>query len=236
MKVIFLAILLVFIPINMHCQDESKIDLNIGMDVYSRYVWRGLLFSDAPNFQPYITFTAGGFSATAWGSYATSKNYAEVDLFLSYTIKGFTLGLNDYYNEDETDMSSANYWVWDNPNAAHLGEAYLMYSLPNENFPLQLTASMFLYGYDKDVDGNQNNSLYFEALYPFSFKDLDLSLALGGTANDGFYSADGAQIVNIAFGASKTLKITDHFSVPLNMSLIFNPYADDVFFVAGFSF
>ncbi len=233
-KTILLAMTLLGMVSSLLSQEKSKADISAGVDFYNRYVWRGLLFTDAPSIQPYITASKGGFSATAWGSYATSKNYAEIDLFLSYTVGGFTIGLSDYYTEDETDLTLNDYSVYDQGETAHLIESYISYTLPAEKFPLTITASTFVHGADLDANGDQNYSSYFELMYPFSVNDYDLSLTLGGTPGEGYYGSE-AGIVNLSFGASRSIKVTDSFSIPLNTAFIVNPLAKDLFFVVGIS-
>ena len=220
---------------SVHGQEESKTSFGAGVDVNSRYVWRGLLFSDAPNIQPYMSLGLGNFTAMAWGSYATSNNYAEIDLFLSYNVGAVTFNLNDYYSEDEKNMSANDYTQWTDSITTHLIEASIVYTIPSEKFPLSLTASTFIYGADLDANKEQNYSTYLEASYPFKIDDYDLSVFCGGTLSNGYY-ADGAGLVNLGMSSSRSLKITETFSVPLNLSLIFHPKNKDVFFVAGVSF
>ncbi len=235
MKRLLIALLFVIPLSSMQAQESSSPDLSLGCDVNSRYVWRGLSFCDAPSIQPYLALTAGGFSAMVWGSYATSKNYAEVDLFLSYTVKNFTIGFSDFFNEDETNFKLYEYSDWDKTTTAHLGESYLNYVLPVESFPLVITASMLVYGYDLDVNGKNNYSTYFELKYPFTFKEYSLYGTLGAVPEEGFY-ADKGGLVNVSLGVSKNIEITDKFSVPLNTALTYNPNANDIFFVVGISF
>ncbi len=215
-------------------QEKSKTSFGAGVDVNSRYVWRGLLFSDAPNIQPYMSLGIGNFTAMAWGSYATSNNYAEIDLFLSYTIGAITFSVNDYFSEDEKNMAANDYTEWTDSITSHLIETSIVYTFPSEKFPLSLTGSAFIYGADLDANKKQNYSTYLEASYPFKIDDYDLAVFCGGTFSEGYY-ADGAGLVNLGMSSSHSLKISETFSVPLNLSLVFHPKHKDVFFVAGFS-
>ncbi len=235
MKKFVLFISLCLISVGSMGQEESNVSFDAGVDYYSRYVWRGLLFTDAPSIQPYMSLTKGGFTIMAWGSYATSKNYAEIDLFLSYTTGGLTINLNDYFTEDERDMASTDFTEWRDSLTNHLVEAALVYQLPLDNFPLTLTASTFIYGADLNSDLNQNFSTYFEAKYPFSYKAYDMAVFIGGTPAKGYYANDAA-IVNLGLSAGYPIKMTESFSLPVNMSFILHPYNKDVFFVVGFSF
>lgn len=217
-----------------YAQEDAGLCFDTGIDLKSRYVWRGLMFSDSPSIQPYMSVTWKGFTAMGWGSYATSNNYAEIDLFLAYSVGGLTLNLNDYYSENEADLAANDYTEWNREITSHLIEASIVYQLPLERFPLQLTGSTFIYGADLDEHGDQNYSTYLEASYPFSFKDYECSVVLGSTTSQGYYAGD-AGIVNLGINTSHSLKVTAFLEVPVNMSLIFNPSYKDVFFVVGIS-
>jgi len=240
MKKLVLLFSLCLISFGSIGQEKSEASFDAGVDFYNRYVWRGLLFSAAPNVQPYMSITWKGFTAMTWASYATSKmHYGEVDLFLSYTTGGLTINLNDYYTQEyedeEGNIVSYDISEWDRELTSHLIEASLIYQLPSDGFPLELTASTFIYGADLDSDLNQNYSTYFEVKYPFTYNAYDMAVFIGGTLSEGYYANDAA-IVNLGFNASYPIKVTDSFSLPVNMSLIFHPYNKDVFFVVGVSF
>lgn len=233
--IISLSLWVIFCSTNAQDAAQPQVDLSTGVDIYNRYVWRGLLFSDSPNVQPYMSLTWKGFNAMAWGSYALSKNYAEVDLFLSYTTHNFTIMLGDYYAENELNMASTSYMEWKDTLTPHLIEAAVMYQLPIDKFPLSITGSVFIYGADLDENNDPNYSTYFEISYPFTLSQQDCSIFIGGTTGSGYYATDAA-IVNAGIKATRNIKITDAFSVPLNTSVTFHPYNKDVFFLVGISF
>jgi hypothetical protein len=210
--------------------EESPFDA--GVDIYSRYVWRGLLFNDAPNIQPYMSLTKGGFTLMAWGSYALSKNYAEIDLSLTYSIGNFSFTINDAYNEDEPEMTN-EYTEWSNDQTPHFVDAYMTYQLPVQKLPLIFTGSILLVG-DPNAYGNPNYTKYFEVAYPFTYKTHDFSIFAGGTPQQGYYS-DKPDIINLGFSSTYQLKINETFSIPVTTSLIVNPGNKDAFFVVGFS-
>ena len=67
-------------------------DVNYGLDVSSRYIWRGfdLNPNNKPVLQPSVTFTPGnsGFSVNLWGSYAfENKELNELDITVSYDFR-----------------------------------------------------------------------------------------------------------------------------------------------------
>jgi len=215
-------------------QDKSNYELSTGVDVCSRYIWRGLMFSDAPNIQPYMSVSWKGLTLMGWGSYATSKNYAEIDAFLSYKTHGLSINVNDYFSENEQDLRSSNYTQWHDTLTAHLIETSIDYVLPIEQFPLKLTASVFVYGADLNTQKKQNYSTYFEACYPIKKGDYDVSLFAGATTKRGYYASD-AGFVNVGVKASRNIKITDTFSIPLGSSIIYHPQNKVIFFVVSLS-
>lgn len=80
-------------------QSEEKgpgISLKFGMDLVSRFVWRGIDLGDAPAFQPYASVSLAGFEFGAWGSYAFGapagappfSEYRLVSTVFGYHIRG----------------------------------------------------------------------------------------------------------------------------------------------------
>lgn len=205
--------------------------LDISVDMVNRYVWRGLLFCDKPSIQPYIAYTNAkqNFSFGAWGSYSNSTNYGEVDLFMSYSAKYFTLSVWDYFLMDETAPKN-KYFIYDNNTTGHSFEASLV--LGNFKVPVQITSSVFFYGADKDLEGNNNYSLYFEAAYNFNIANQDLNVFVGGTPSEGLYGT-GAGVVNVGCSMVKEIKVSDNFIIPLKGSIVFNPREENAYFIVG---
>lgn len=46
----------------------DEVSLKVGADLYSKYVWRGMLLTDDPVVQPSLTLGVAGFSFNVWGS------------------------------------------------------------------------------------------------------------------------------------------------------------------------
>lgn len=216
---------------------NQKYSFNISADLVSRFIWRGLPLSLNSNVQPLVSVSHNNFSAGAWGSYSFSSGYSETDLFLTYDIGAFTVGLTDYFNEDENDLSLNDYGRFrssDTINTPHTLEGSVVFN-GTENFPLSLTLSTFFYGADVDENNNSNFSTYVEAAYTLSVNDNELKFFLGGTPWKGYY-AGRAAIVNAGITATHNLKVTDSFSLPVYTSFIVNPDANDVFLVLGLTF
>lgn len=236
MKRILLVLSIAIMTLTSYAQDSTKTEspLDFGIDFYSRYVWRGLEFSNAPNIQPWVSVSWKGLTFMTWGSYATSQDYAEVDLMLSYTWNNLTVGVNDYYNPSIAGTIN-DYSMWTDSTTPHLVEAYASYQLPFEKLPILFTASTFVYGADRDSTNKAAYSTYIEAAYPFKSGKYDVNLFAGATVNGNYYATDPS-FVNVGVKVARSIEVTDKFEIPINGSLIFHPKNRNVFFVVGFSF
>lgn len=209
--------------------------VDVGATLASRYVWRGTDFGDAAAIQPTIEFSQGGFTIGAWGSFDMSPvsgdGVNENDLYASYAFDtdfgSFSVFVTDFYfSENDTN----DFFDYDNPGE-HVIEPGISYS-----GPVSLHASINAYGRD------DANEIWLEASYPFSVEDVDLSLAVGGSPNDdaadNYYGTDAdtdAGITKLSLSASKSIEITDEFSLPISASYYLNPYTPRSYFVFGIS-
>jgi hypothetical protein len=214
--------------------------VGFGADVVNRYIWRGSDFGSAAAIQPGLSYSNGGFTIGSWGSYSLSPNASgsdELDLYASYAFETgsgtFSVGVTDYYFPG----AGGDFFNYDSAEdgGRHTIEPNVSYSGP-ESFPISLYASVFAYG-----EFAAENSIWLEASYPFSVQDVDLSIAIGGTPSDegGNFGVAGGDsdtgITKLSVSASKSVEITDEFSLPLMASYYVNPYVAQSFFVFGIS-
>jgi hypothetical protein len=88
---------------------------------------------------------------------------------------------------------------------------------------------------DKKTDGTtQAFSSYIELSYPLSD---DAKVFAGAVLNESnaVYGTDGFAFTNIGLKVSKSIEITDKFSLPVYGVLSANPYSGNAFFVLGVS-
>jgi hypothetical protein len=220
-------------------EDDSvpALSFSFNGDLVSRYIWRGLPLDLHANIQPYASVTYKNFTLGAWGSYALSNQYAEADLYLSYSAGALTFTISDYYNEDETDMSLSNYFQYTDKDTIvtpHSIEGQITFG-GTDNFPVSFTVATFFYGNDRNDNNKNYYSTYLELGYEHPLGDNTLSYFLGGTVAKGFY-ADKAAIINLGCKASRELKLSDKASLPVSAAFILNPDAKDVFFVFSLTF
>ncbi len=202
---------------------------NLGLDIASRYVWRGFEFGNSPSLQPELSYTTGGLEVGIWGAFATSgdPDGTEVDLFASYTFEtsagDFSLMVTDYtFPVHHTGLLGSETWF---DGDAHFVEVGLGYEGP-ESFPISFFAGMF-------VHNDDDNSVYLELGYEVG----EFGLFVGMTPMESeAYETTGPGIINMGFGTSRTIKVTDSFDFDLTSALSLNPYAENLFFVVGISF
>jgi len=207
---------------------SAKAQFATGADIVSGYVWRGVdqAGGTTPNIQPYATFTAGKFTVGSWASSSFTGTLKEVDLYATYALSSaFAITITDYnynfgVNPDYFDYTKTT---------GHVGELTLAYT----GGPFSASINTMLLGADKKVDNadKQAYSTYLEAGYQIKPEvKVFVGGVLGASSN---YLTTGANFTNIGIKISKSIAITDKFSLPVYGIVGANPAAKSTFFVAG---
>jgi len=229
------VILLLAIGIKGYASDSLRVNLSVGADLVNHYVWRGLMLSNSPSIQPAMSVSYGGFSFGSWASYSTNPaEFQEVDLFLTYSIGSFTVGINDYYNPTDSIGKNDQYFSYKKNTSLHTFEPFIAFSEIGGS-PFSASASLFAYGNDRDETGKNMYSSYLELSYSTTINDFGLDVFGGATLNKGYY-ADKAALVNLGISVSKEMKISESFSIPCKGSFIVNPNTQNVYLVLIVSF
>lgn len=255
--IIFFAVISIVTKVELKAQEsvENTVETNnwgdklkespfgLGLDLQTKYIWRGMEMmtqKSSPVFFPSVNYSWDGLFIYAMGGYAVNGEYAEVDLGISYTWKGFTFGFNDYYYPT-VDNNKDNYFGGE--NTGHWLEAMLTYA--PEKIPIWITASNFFYGADKYMDENGNEkqaySSYVELGTNYDFLDNNrVSLAVGAALNKSCYNGyeKNFSICNIEGKYTYNVKVKDDRTLPLSVSYIYNPLYDKTFvnFTANIAF
>lgn len=198
-----------------------------GADFVSRYLWRGLDFGNTFSIQPSLALTSGDFEVGFWGSYPfanTAGGNEEMDLYLGYSLGDFSVLVTDYYFPN----SGGKYGNYKDPGS-HTVEVGLSYG-GSESFPISLAAYMNVYNDD-------DNTVYFELGYSTEVSEVAVDLFVGGTpgGDGGFYGTTEFNLINIGVTASKDIKITEDFSLPVFSSYVLNPNMEVGYLLFGFS-
>lgn len=214
-----------------HAQDE--VETTVSGDFVSSYIWRGQDLGSA-SLQP--TFGVGykGLSLSAWGSIglANPADTKEFDLTLSYTIGGLNIGVTDYWFDAGLDPN-CRYFKYDAHGTNHLFEANIGYDFGIAS--LQWFTN--LAGNDGiKQDGNRAYSSYMELVVPFNLSDITWSATAGAVpfATD-FYGTNGFAVTNLSLRATKDIKVTDSFSIPIFGQVTTNPCSQRAYLVLGFT-
>jgi len=226
----------------------NPVQFNVGTDLVSRYIWRGKDYGNSPAIQPNLFFSYAGLKVGIWGSYGfiykeSTGNYSEIDPYISYTLKWFTIGITDYFYPNEAEPNTDNKYFNYKPNTTgHTFEGCFTFTGP-EKFPLQVYVGTLFYGADKGShpegvyeSGTDNNySTYCEASYPFTIRGIGVKPFIGGIPfGSGWYGPYGG-VVNTGLTISKSIKISKEYELPVYGSVISNPQAQSIFLVFGIS-
>jgi hypothetical protein len=263
MKKLFLIsiLFLFFAQFSFAQEDKGGFSVDVGGDVVSRYLWRGLQFGESmPALQPYIEFGAGPIVFGFLGSTGLSgrDSFQEFDFYVGANFMDdmVSILINDYYFPDYSN----NYFDYHGATTGHLFELNLSFN-GTENIPFTFLAGMNFFGADAlKIDDDPNSvhfnddvrikySTYIEFGYHKSFGNVEFAPFLGFNLTDakdpnpntgyvgetGYYSNDRG-LIHAGFKVSKDIEITDKFTLPIYGQVSTNYQSRQVFWVLGVSF
>ena len=210
---------------------QDNLETTIGADVINQYIWRGQELGSV-SLQPTLGVAYKGLSLTAWGSIGLSEpsDTKEFDITAAYSVGGFNIGVTDYW----FNSPSTRYFLYDSHKTSHVFEANIGYDFG----PASIQWYTNFAGNDGvNKDGDRAYSSYFEVSAPFTFGGCDWTATVGAVPfASSFYSdANGFAVTNVSLKATKELKITDTFSVPVFAGIAANPSTEKAFFIFGLS-
>lgn len=214
-------------------QESESVETTIAADVVNQYIWRGV---DAGNvsLQPTLGVAWKGLSLTAWGSVGLteSSDTKEFDLTLGYTTGGLNVGITDYWFSTGQDPDG-RYFKYDAHGTNHVFEANIGYDFG------VVSAQWYTNFAGNDgvnKDGKRAYSSYFEVTAPFRLATCEWTATLGAVPYaTTSYGTTGFAVTNIGLKATKDIRITDSFSVPIFAGVTGNPCAQKAYLVFGFT-
>lgn len=214
-------------------QESESVETTIAADVVNQYIWRGV---DAGNvsLQPTLGVAYKGLSLTAWGSVGLSESSdtKEFDFTLGYTTGGLNVGITDYWFSVGQDPD-ARYFKYDAHGTNHVFEAFVGYDFG------VVSAQWYTNFAGNDgvnKDGKRAYSSYFEVNAPFRLATCEWTATLGAVPYaTTTYGTTGFAVTNIGLKATKDIKVTDTFSVPIFAGVTGNPCAQKAYLVFGFT-
>jgi len=198
---------------------SAKAQFATGADIVSSYVWRGVPQDrsvvgnpalGSPNIQPYVSFTTGKFTAGSWASSSFLGNVKEVDLYATYAFSSaFAVTLTDY----NWGFANPKGYFYYGKGADHMFEATLAYTGP-ASFPLGISVNTMFAGCDTLSTGKAAFSTYAELSYPIN-ENVKVFCGASLTQSAMVYNTNGFAFTNIGLKVSKSIAITDKFSLPV---------------------
>ena len=162
---------------------------------------------------------SGSLTGGVWGSFPTTASGGgnELDLWVSYDFGPLAFTVTNYsFPTNDGTYGDGNPGLFDSDWMEISGSADLG--------PVGLTI-----GYFTDAE-----ALYVEAGFPIGA--IDIGIGFGSDSKDAFYAGGDSGLVNLSFGGSKDIKITEDYSLPVSGSFIYNPDSEAAFMVFGMSF
>ena len=212
---------------------QDELETTVAADVVSQYIWRGQDLGHV-SLQPTLGIGYKGLSLTAWGSVGLtdSQDTKEFDLTLGYTVGGFNIGITDYWTNSGLDPA-ARYFKYDAHSTNHVFEANIGYDFGVASIQW---FTNFAGNDGVNNDGERAYSSYFEASVPFKLATVDWTATAGAVpyATD-YYGTTGFAVTNLSLQATKDIKVSDTFSIPVFAQVVANPCSQKAYLVFGFT-
>ena len=257
LKAITALFFILTFALDIFSQNVSPVQL--GADVMSRYIWRGVnLGGSSPSIQPWLKYSVSSKDSNhaltigAWSAYTFSQtSNQEVDLYLTYTYKSvISLTVTDYFfPEYYNTKGRSRYFNYDKDSTCHVYEGVISFN-GTEKIPFTFLFAINFYGNDArkiNINGTSGDifmTKYIEVGYKKNIKGTDFNAFIGAALDKpnmdrgelGFYGNKTAGVINLGVKASKSIQISDKYSLPVQASLITNPEAENIFLTFGISF
>jgi uncharacterized protein (TIGR02001 family) len=193
--------------------DAAPLEMELGVDVVSKYVWRGMLLTDDPVIQPGVTASAYGFSANVWSSIDVS-DINEMDGDDDYKIQEVDYTLSYALSPVEGLDLEAGYVYYSFPGTPFSSTAEVFGSLCASAIPLSPALTIY---YDVDeIDGFYGS---FSLGHAFEISE-SLSVGLGAAVgygesdyNNGYFGVDDDALNDLALSVSLDYAVNEMCSV-----------------------
>lgn len=231
--------------------DFPGFEWSVGADLTSAYLWRGMRYGGLA-FQPDLSIGYGGLTIEGWANLSpedyTFKNFApELDVKLSYSVAGFTVGVNHLYYFDGSkyfNFKGSGYNDYINEtNSTTQTEVFAEFNLGDllDAVPLHLGWYTYIAGDDKYIDeahpvvnGTDTTfnmkraySSYIEVSYDINLPlNFTLTPTVGMTpwkSTYTFYEGNFA-FNNLSLKLNWELEVGDHFSLDIYAIGMLNTY------------
>ncbi|WP_292009965.1 hypothetical protein [Chryseobacterium sp.] len=227
-------------------EEESRLDFTA--NIQNNHLWRGLIITDKPVVMGNLSYALdkdkkwkiGIWGASSLSDDSDGTHYKEINYYIQYSNDRFYIGLWDLFNSRNinTEVASNDIFNYSSRRTSHIIDLRTNYTF-GKSFPLNIEADIMLYGGANSgeiklkPDGKYKSnrySTYVQASYPvITGKKVNLNAFVGaGFAlnSSTFLYGNGENsfdVVNMGLKADKTLKLSEHYSLPLMMMVMWNP-------------
>ena len=209
---------------------QDEVETTVSADVVSQYIWRGQDLGSV-SLQPTLGVSYKGLGLTGWGSVGLTEpaDTKEFDLTLAYTIGGLNIGVTDYWFDNIGPET--RYFKYDAHGTNHVFEANIGYDFGFASIQLYTN---FAGNDGTKKDGKRAYSSYGEIAVPFKLAAVDWSATIGAVPHyTTSYGTTGFAVTNVSLKATKDIKVTDSFSIPVFGQVVANPCAQKAYLVFG---
>ena len=209
---------------------QEEVETTVSADVVSQYIWRGQDLGSV-SLQPTLGVSYKGLSLTGWGSVGLTEpaDTKEFDLTLAYTIGGLNIGVTDYWFDNIGPET--RYFKYDAHGTNHVFEANIGYDFGFASIQLYTN---FAGNDGTKKDGKRAYSSYGEIAVPFKLAAVDWSATIGAVPHyTTSYGTTGFAVTNVSLKATRDIKVTDSFSIPVFGQVVANPCAQKAYLVFG---
>lgn len=207
----------------------KAVEVSVGADIVSQYIWRGMQLGSA-SIQPAASIGWKGLNLEAFASvgFVDRNDPYEIDFTLSYTIKGFSVGVTDYWNTAEGDP---RYFHYKQDETGHAFEAFVGYDFGILNVSWQ---TIFAGADGVNKSDKRAFSSYFELNVPFSLWTCEWNGSLGVVPYaTSYYDTSGFAVTNVSLRCTKEIPLGRRFKMPIFAEVTANPNAKKFYFVGG---
>ena len=210
---------------------QDKIETTIGTDIVSQYIWRGQDLGSV-SVQPTLGIGYKGLSLSAWGNVGLSDpaDTKELDLTLGYATGGFNIGITDYWTNDGGDPA-ARYFRYNAHGTNHVFEANIGYDFGLANVQWYTN---FAGNDGVNKDGKRAYSSYIAVVVPFCLAAIDWTATAGAVPfATTSYNTTGFAVTDLSLRATKDIKVSDTFKIPIFGQVTANPCSQKAYLVFG---
>jgi hypothetical protein len=214
-----------------------------GVDIYSRFIWRGVSFGEQWTIQPNASFTTHGFGLYAWASAAPNQgslvDFIGLTASYAYTGEWGTVGADladwiytsRYLADGTVDTGAPFITDFDDDGTGSHWLDLTGYYIGPAAFPIKVQFGAIVYA-------DPDHSLYAGLSYPVSVgRGFTLTPELGMVFGQSRFwyrtDDDPVNVTNCALTLARTVTAGHGVSFPLNVALIVNPESERVHFVVG---